>query len=159
MPGRGFSTSRETGSSGRCVRRWTSIRSVCGTCCPRSWSCGLQVSRKKIVATVLAQHVVQSMLGLMLLDEPVDMSTRTFGGEAIRFIGAMFVLDAWQFAFHRLFHEVDWLYRHIHVWHHTMYIPHAYGALYQHPIEMVIMDTLSGMVAVNATGMPAPLRM
>ena len=68
------------------------------------------------------------------------------------FIGAMIVLDAWQFAFHRLFHEVEWLYKHVHVWHHRMFIPFAYGALYQHPFEMLIMDTLSGLVSVSAVG-------
>lgn len=101
---------------------------------------------------VMAQHVLQAILGLVFLDEPIDMSQRTFTGELIRFVGAMFVLDAWQFSFHRLFHEVDWLYKNVHIWHHRMFVPHAYGALYQHPVEMVIMDTLSGMVAVSATG-------
>jgi hypothetical protein len=33
-----------------------------------------------------------------------------------------------------------------------MYIPYAYGALYQHPFEMLIMDSLSGLVSVAATG-------
>jgi sphinganine C4-monooxygenase len=112
----------------------------------------VQVSRRVIVPTVMAQHIVQGLLGLALLDTPMDVSQRTLSGEFLRFLGAMVVLDAWQYAFHRLFHEVDWLYDNIHIWHHRMYIPHAYGALYQHPVEMVIMDTLSGMVAVAATG-------
>lgn len=112
----------------------------------------VQVSRRVIIPTVMAQHIVQGVLGLALLGDPIDMSQRTLLGEAIRFLGAMVVLDAWQYAFHRLFHEVDWLYKNVHIWHHRMYIPHSYGALYQHPVEMVIMDTLSGMVAVAATG-------
>jgi sphinganine C4-monooxygenase len=114
----------------------------------------LQVSRRKVVLTVLAQHVTQMVLGLLLLDPP-DTSARTVLGQSIRFLGAMIVLDAWQYSFHRLFHEVEWCYRNVHIWHHKLFIPYASGALYQHPIEMLIMDTLSGMVAVAATGASA----
>ena len=96
--------------------------------------------------------MTQAVLGLLTLESPPDTSERNFAGEFVRFIGAMIVLDAWQFAFHRLFHEVEWLYKHVHVWHHRMFIPFAYGALYQHPFEMLIMDTLSGLVSVSAVG-------
>jgi sterol desaturase/sphingolipid hydroxylase (fatty acid hydroxylase superfamily) len=112
----------------------------------------VQVTRRKVVPVVLAQHITQAVLGLVTLEAPPDLSQRTLGGEIVRFLCAMVVLDAWQFAFHRLFHEVDWLYKHVHVWHHKMYVPFAYGGLYQHPFEMLIMDTLSGLVSVSAVG-------
>lgn len=110
------------------------------------------VPRWKVVSTVLAQHVFQMMLGVAFYSEGGDTSNRTFAEEALRFVGAMLCLDAWQFAFHKLMHEVDWLYKHVHSWHHSIYVPYAYAALYQHPFEMFIMDTLSGLVAVEATG-------
>ena len=114
------------------------------------------MSRKKVVITVLLQHLVQMILGLLLLDPPHE-SQRTFIGQSIRFAGAVLCLDAWQYSFHRLFHEVDWCYKRIHIWHHKVYIPYACAALYQHPIEMLIMDTLSGTVSVAATGAPPVL--
>lgn len=112
----------------------------------------IQVSRGVVIRTVLVQHVMQAVLALLFLDEPVDMSKRTFRGELFRFLASMVVLDAWQFSIHRLFHEVDWIYQNIHIWHHRMFIPHAFGGLYQHPVEMLVLDTLSGLVAVAATG-------
>jgi sphinganine C4-monooxygenase len=104
-----------------------------------------------VLATVLLQHLTQMVLGIVFLDAP-DTSKRTFLGQSIRFVGAMLCLDAWQFAFHRLMHEVDWLYKKVHIWHHKIFIPYSYAALYQHPLEMIIMDTLSGLIAVLATG-------
>ena len=112
----------------------------------------MQVSRRKVIPVVLAQHMLQMVIGLFTLDQPNDDLPRTLGSELVRFVGAVIVLDTWQFCFHKLMHEVDWLYRNVHVWHHKMYIPFSYGALYQHPLEMLIMDTLSGLVAVSATG-------
>lgn len=104
--------------------------------------------------TVLIQHLVQMVLGLLLLDPPVE-SHRTYIGQTIRFLGAIVCLDAWQYSFHRLFHEVEWCYQKIHIWHHKVFIPYPCAALYQHPIEMLIMDTLSGTVSVAATGVSA----
>lgn len=109
------------------------------------------MSRKKVVLSVLLQHLVQMVLGLLLLDPPHE-SQRTYVGQGIRFLGAVICLDAWQYSFHRLFHEVEWCYKNIHIWHHKLFIPYPCGALYQHPIEMLIMDTLSGTISVAATG-------
>lgn len=94
------------------------------------------------------------VLGLLLLEKAPDTSHRSYLDAAVRFGAAMLVMDAWQYSFHRVFHEVPWLYKHVHFWHHTISIPYSYGALYQHPVEMLIMDTLSGLVAVEATGAP-----
>lgn len=104
--------------------------------------------------TVLAQHLLQMVLGLLLLEQAPDSSQRTYLGAAVRFCAAAAVMDAWQFSFHKVMHEVDWLYRHVHSWHHMIAVPYSYGALYQHPLEMLVMDTLSGLVAVEATGTP-----
>lgn len=44
-------------------------------------------------------------------------------------------MDAWQYAMHRAFHENKFLYRNFHSHHHRLYVPYAYGALYNHPVE------------------------
>lgn len=44
-------------------------------------------------------------------------------------------MDAWQYVLHRAFHESRFLYRHFHSHHHRLYVPYAFGALYNHPFE------------------------
>jgi hypothetical protein len=62
-------------------------------------------------------------------------------------------MDTWQYFFHRLFHTSKFLYRHIHSWHHRLYVPYSYGALYNHPLEGILFDSLGGLVAHMASGM------
>lgn len=58
-----------------------------------------------------------------------------------------FVLDAWQYFWHRYFHVNKFLYKHVHSVHHRLYVPYAYGALYNHPVEGFVLDTLGAVVA------------
>ena len=37
--------------------------------------------------------------------------------------------------------------------HHRLYVPYAYGALYNHPIEGFLLDTLGAAIAFKVTGM------
>lgn len=56
-------------------------------------------------------------------------------------------MDTWQYFLHRLFHVNKFLYRHIHSVHHRLYVPYAYGALYNHPLEGLLFDSLGALVA------------
>ena len=38
------------------------------------------------------------------------------------------------------------LYRWFHSWHHRLYVPYAFGALYNHPVEGFLLDTLGSAV-------------
>lgn len=58
-----------------------------------------------------------------------------------------FILDAWQYFFHRLFHLNTFLYRHVHSVHHRLYVPYAFGALYNHPLEGFVLDSLGAVVS------------
>lgn len=53
-------------------------------------------------------------------------------------------MDAWQYALHRSFHESRFLYKHFHSHHHRLYVPYAFGALYNHPLEGVLSMRGSG---------------
>ena len=50
-------------------------------------------------------------------------------------------------------HENKWLYRQFHSWHHRLYVPYAFGALYNHPVEGFLLDTFGAGIAEAATGM------
>ena len=48
---------------------------------------------------------------------------------------------------HRTMHEVRFLYRMLHSHHHRLYVPYAFGALYNHPLEGMLLDTLGAELA------------
>lgn len=58
-------------------------------------------------------------------------------------------MDSWQYWMHRFFHMNRFLYRHIHSRHHRLYVPYAFGALYNHPIEGLVMDTCGAGAAMS----------
>ncbi|KAJ4800989.1 Methylsterol monooxygenase 2-1 [Rhynchospora pubera] len=65
----------------------------------------------------------------------------------------MFVLDTWQYFMHRYMHINKFLYKHIHSKHHTLVVPFAFGALYNHPLEGLILDTAGRALAFLLSGM------
>lgn len=60
-----------------------------------------------------------------------------------------FVIDTWQYFLHRAMHMNKFLYKRIHSVHHRLYVPYAFGALYNHPIEGFILDTVGAGLAVT----------
>ncbi|CEH17995.1 Sphingolipid hydroxylase [Ceraceosorus bombacis] len=70
-----------------------------------------------------------------------------WGIPVVQFWWAFFVMDAWQYGLHRLFHESRFLYRHFHSHHHRLYVPYAYGALYNHPLEGLLLDSAGAALA------------
>jgi len=50
-------------------------------------------------------------------------------------------------------HVNKFLYRHFHSWHHRLYVPYAFGALYNHPVEGFLLDSLGAVIAEYLTGM------
>jgi len=62
-------------------------------------------------------------------------------------------MDTWQYVLHRGMHVNKFLYRHLHSVHHRLYVPYAYGALYNHPLEGFLLDTCGGALSQMAAGM------
>ncbi|KAL8702389.1 MAG: hypothetical protein Q9201_004434 [Fulgogasparrea decipioides] len=61
-------------------------------------------------------------------------------GPLFQYIAAMVLADTFQYFTHRAFHVNKWLYKHIHSMHHDIYVPFAYGAFYNHPLETIPID-------------------
>lgn len=76
-----------------------------------------------------------------------------WGLPILQFLWASFVLDTWQYFWHRAFHINQFLYKHIHSVHHRLYCPYSFGALYNHPLEGFILDTLGAVIAHWASAM------
>ncbi|PSR88345.1 Sphinganine C4-monooxygenase [Actinidia chinensis var. chinensis] len=70
-----------------------------------------------------------------------------------QFVVAMLVLDTWQYFMHRYMHHNKFLYRHIHSQHHRLVVPYAFGALYNHPLEGLLLDTIGGALSFLLSGM------
>ncbi|KAF8533122.1 fatty acid hydroxylase superfamily-domain-containing protein [Trichophaea hybrida] len=71
----------------------------------------------------------------------------------VRLWVAIFILDTWQYFMHRAMHESKWLYKTFHSRHHRLYVPYAFGALYNHPLEGLLMDTIGAGLGYKLSGM------
>ena len=72
-----------------------------------------------------------------------------------QFIVAMLVMDTWQYFVHRFMHQNKFLYRHVHSQHHRLVVHYAIGALYNHPLEGLLLDTFGGAISFLVSGMTA----
>jgi len=75
------------------------------------------------------------------------------GIPALQFLFAICVVDTWQYFLHRAMHMNKYLYTTFHSRHHRLYVPYAYGALYNHPFEGFLLDTLGTGIAYLVSGM------
>lgn len=118
---------------------------------------GNLISKRHVVLRVLFQHVIQTAVGITALFlDPTACEARPPQGwvaTCAQFVLGMFVIDTWQYFIHRLVHESQFLYKHVHSHHHRLLIPYAYGALYNHPIEALVLDSLGAVVAHYVSGM------
>ncbi|QKX61583.1 uncharacterized protein TRUGW13939_08735 [Talaromyces rugulosus] len=72
---------------------------------------------------------------------------------ALQFFFAILTVDTWQYFWHRAMHVNRWLYVNFHSRHHRLYVPYAFGALYNHPVEGFLLDTAGTGVAFLLTQM------
>lgn len=130
----------------------------------------------EVVRAVMLQHSIQTLMGLLVerFDPPEmtgyeafdvwkiqnNLNTTQFIAEtcyywifpAVRLIFAFFLIDSWQYFLHRFMHQNKWAYRNFHSVHHRLYVPYAFGALYNSIIEGFALDTLGTFLASIATG-------
>ncbi|XP_052185097.1 sphinganine C4-monooxygenase 1 [Diospyros lotus] len=117
------------------------------------------VSKGTVVKGVLLQQAVQAVVATILFavtgnDNDAAMVQQSSIIVLLRqFVVAMLVLDTWQYFMHRYMHQNKFLYRHIHSQHHKLVVPYAFGALYNHPLEGLILDTIGGALSFLLSGM------
>ncbi|XP_054809619.1 sphinganine C4-monooxygenase 1-like [Prosopis cineraria] len=120
------------------------------------------VSKVSVVKGVLLQQVVQAVVAILLF--AVTSGNGDDGGNVTventsilvllrQFVTAMVVMDTWQYFMHRYMHHNKFLYKHIHSQHHRLVVPYAYGALYNHPVEGLLLDTVGGALSFLTSGM------
>lgn len=70
---------------------------------------------------------------------------------AIKIFAAFIFVDTWQFTLHYAMHYFPSLYRRFHSRHHQLYVPYAFGALFNHPFEGFLLDTCGTGIAMLLT--------
>eukprot|EP00937_MAST-01D_sp_MAST-1D-sp2_P000954 g954.t1 len=118
-----------------------------------------RVSKRSVVATVMAQHAVTIALNWALMAF-VDGSCALRPWPAlhvalVHVALGMLMIDAWLYWMHRLFHRNRWLYHSFHAWHHRVHAPYAFAAQYNHPVEGLLLDITSGLIPLLALRMDA----
>ncbi|THU76426.1 hypothetical protein K435DRAFT_846603 [Dendrothele bispora CBS 962.96] len=99
----------------------------------------LLAPNQQFMATLLAQQQTQS--AQKTLEEP-----------KVQLLMAMFIIDTLQYFLHRFMHVNEWFYKHFHSWHRRLYVPYAFGALYNDSLEGFALDSLSAALAECLTG-------
>ncbi|KAG0503838.1 hypothetical protein HPP92_003910 [Vanilla planifolia] len=116
------------------------------------------VSKRTVVKDVLIQQAFQIAVSFVFF---------AFAGEGkagprsqpsamiviLQILVGMVVMDTWQYFVHRLMHANKFLYKHVHSKHHTLVVPYAFGAQYNHPLEGLLLDTVGGAVSFLVSGM------
>eukprot|EP00249_Psilotum_nudum_P016217 c25723_g1_i1 orf=574-1350(+) len=116
------------------------------------------VSLPTVVKGVLLQQAVQALVAISMfkvtsrmgaIDKPVQPPLLIQAG---RVLVAMLIMDSWQYFAHRYMHHNKFLYRHVHSQHHKLVVPYAIGALYNHPLEGLLLDTVGGALSFLFSG-------
>lgn len=119
------------------------------------------VSLPTVIKGVLLQQLVQATVALSLfsMTSKVGLTGKSlqpsFLVQIFQVLIAMFVMDTWQYFVHRYMHQNKFLYRNVHSQHHKLVVPYAIGALYNHPLEGLLLDTLGGAISFLVSGMTA----
>ena len=90
------------------------------------------------------------MSGKQVTDNTVEAGTTSqplLMVHASQFIIAMMVMETWQYFPHRYFHHKKLMYRYIHSQDHNLIVPYAFGALYNHSLEGLLLDTIGGAMS------------
>ncbi|RCK55167.1 Sphingolipid C4-hydroxylase SUR2 [Candida viswanathii] len=139
-----------------------------------------KVTLHEVIRDVLFQHVIQTVVGLAVFY--FDPTPQTggelyamwnlkhnylpsfvpdwaiyygymYGFTVLKLAVAITIIDTWQFWLHRIMHVNKALYRRFHSRHHRLYVPYAFGALYNDPVEGFLLDTVGTGVASLTTGL------
>ncbi|KAK9272319.1 hypothetical protein L1049_002690 [Liquidambar formosana] len=117
------------------------------------------VSKGTVVKGVFLQQSLQAAVAILLFTvtgsdtEATQEKNPPLTVLAKQFLVGMLVIDTWQYFMHRYMHHNKFLYRHIHSMHHRLIVPYAFGALYNHPLEGLLIDTVGGAICFLISGM------
>lgn len=101
----------------------------------------------------LQERVKAWTLGFVQLSPSAAWAVYYVVEPSARMVVAFLLVDTWQFFLHMLMHKSSFLYRHLHSVHHRLFVPYAYGALYNSILEGFLLDTLGTGLSQLVTGL------
>ncbi|KAF8998608.1 sphingosine hydroxylase [Cyathus striatus] len=107
----------------------------------------IAVLLQPLITPFMGEHLAQAVL------PDVAYFVYWWGVPSIQFLAAIFWIDTWQYFLHRAMHVNKFLYKQFHSWHHRLYVPYAFGSLYNHPVEGFLLDSLGAAIAEWLTGL------
>ncbi|XP_020255419.1 sphinganine C4-monooxygenase 2-like [Asparagus officinalis] len=115
------------------------------------------VSKTTVVKGVLMQQALQITASLLLILFIGDASGNIRPQPSLfrmscQFLIAAVTLDTQQYFMHRFMHCNKFLSR-FHSAHHNLIVPYAYGAVYGHPLESLLLEISGGALAILVSGM------
>lgn len=135
-----------------------------------------KATRFDVLKDVILQHIVQSIVGFgvskfdpvqytgdeefqiwklsqkySLIPSPILKFLYLYGFSMLKISVAFIIIDSWQYWLHRIMHLNKTLYKRFHSRHHRLYVPYAFGALYNDPVEGFLLDTLGTGIASIVT--------
>lgn len=136
-------------------------------------------TKTEVVRAVLIEHFLQTVAGIILMKVEGPQYTGHEAHDiwklqknfklgytaakvlyygvipAVKIFVAFLIMDSWQFFLHRAMHMNKFLYKHLHSVHHRMYVPYAFGALYNSVLEGFLLDTAGAGLAYTLVGLSA----
>jgi len=104
----------------------------------------------QIIRAVVIQQLIQFLVTMFSVPEIFDY---TFTAEvAVRLVVCALIFDTYEYWLHRYMHINQWLYKNVHSVHHQLLDNRPYAALYNHPFEAFLMDTVGSVVAASLSG-------
>ncbi|OWB64438.1 hypothetical protein B5S31_g5632 [[Candida] boidinii] len=92
--------------------------------------------------------IINSILNLILLNNNYLIYIYyNFIISIFKILIGFLIIDTWQFNLHRLMHINKFLYKRFHSRHHRLYVPYAFGALFNDPVEGFLLDTVGAGLA------------
>lgn len=120
---------------------------------PTALAAKISVSQPMLAGAIAGGNYGDLTLAFQSWELTVAKILYWYAVPAAQFLAGILCVDTWEYFLHRIMHTNKWLYATFHSRHHRLYVPYAYGALYNHPFEGFLLDTLGTGLAYLVTGM------
>ncbi|XP_078442601.1 sphinganine C4-monooxygenase 2-like [Wolffia australiana] len=118
------------------------------------------VSKRQVIIGVLVNQGLQmAFIGVLFMisdkkKAPVVNTQSTSLLQLLKQLSiGLLIMDGWEYLWHRIMHESEFLMKHVHAMHHELIVPYTYGAQYIHPLDSFVGGIVGASLALAATGM------
>jgi len=109
----------------------------------------------EIIRAVVLQQLIQFLVTMISVQPEItiDLSATYMLSVVVRFVLCALIFDTYEYWVHRWMHVNQWMYKNDNSVHHQLLDNRPYAALYNHPLEALLMDTIGSVVAMGLSGL------